>query len=139
MYLKEITNSLWSFVTPCSKDGTSELHQELSRVGQRYFDDAAGLLAKIDKAAQQPQGPRIFNTHICHQIDGNIYQITHGSLRMLFFYSESKRKVIVCATCFVKTSQKTPAQKINSAKAVEKMYVEAEKRGEVIMLADEEE
>lgn len=139
MYLKIVTARKWTFITPCSQDGSSKLFTFIQEVGQRYGKDMAGLLAKIDKAAQDQQGPRILNIDICHQINGNIYQISHGSVRMLFFYSAARKKFIVCATCFIKRGQKTPQKSISEAKRIEQLYTAAESTGQVTIMLDKEE
>ena len=139
MHLKIIIAKTWTFITPCSQDGSSDLYKFLENVGQRNEEDAAGLLLKIEAAAKDEMGPRILNINMCHKIDGNIYQISSGSLRMLFFYSETKRKVIVCAVCFLKKGKKTPTKFIDSAKSIEELYNDSEKKGEVTFLTDKEE
>jgi len=57
---------------------------------------------------------------------------------MLFFYSEFRRKFVVCAAFFKKKGQSTPNNMIEEAKSVERLYAQAERTGQVAIMDDEE-
>jgi hypothetical protein len=138
LHLRIVISHKWTFVAPCAENRDCDLLTFLENVGQRYEKDAAGLLYKMERVAQSELGTAILNVDICHKIDDKIYQLSHGSLRMLFFYSANKRKFIVCATAYIKKGKKTPEKIKNEAKRIESLYTEAEQSGKVTIVPDQE-
>lgn len=141
MYLKTVTSKLWKFYTQCSVDGSSDLYNFFLGLGQRHLKDVEGLVAKIEKISEHHLGPRILNQEICHTIDdkNKIFQIRHGKIRLLCFYSHAEQKVIICAAAFIKGTQKTPKNEIEKAKTIKDEYATAVAAGQVFIVPEPDE
>ena len=136
MYLATVYRALWHFVTPADPGGDSELLEFFAGLDQRRQKDLAGMLAKIEHAATDLRGPACFNDDICHKIEDEIWQLSHGALRLLFFYSGDR--VVVCAQGFIKKTQKTPKGMKEAAKAVASAFRKAAAQKELVFLSEQE-
>ena len=134
MYLATVYQSFWHFVTPADKDGNSGLLAFFAGLNARRQKDLAGLLAKIEHAASDPLGPACYGDDICHKIEGDIWQLSHGAIRLLFFYAN--RRVVVCAQGFIKKTQKTPKSMKEAAKAAASAFKEAADKNQLVFLED---
>jgi len=89
------------------------------------------MLARL--AAVAETGPP-HNAKICHQIEGDIWQIEHGRVRLLWFYDEGR--VVILSHGFLKRSQKTPEAEKSLARAALREYREAKVRRRLKILED---
>ena len=71
------------------------------------------MIALFDRVAAN--GPRL-GTAKCHQIQGEIWELIHGSLRVLFAHDGNQ--LILCTSGFVKKSQQTPKREIQRAERI---------------------
>ena len=71
------------------------------------------MLALIDRVAAQ--GTRL-GAAKCHQIQGEIWELIHGSLRILF--AHDGHRLILCTGGFIKKTPKTPRTEIRRAERV---------------------
>lgn len=140
MKLRTVISNKWTFYTPCNDDGSSELHSYLENIESRYEADRDGLVAKLMAAAGDERGPKMFNEKICHYVDDNnrIFQIRHRTLRLLMFYSATEKKAIICASPFLKTTDKTPSGELKKARDIQKQYTKADSEGQIVIFPDEE-
>ncbi|MGY6588646.1 MAG: type II toxin-antitoxin system RelE/ParE family toxin [Wenzhouxiangella sp.] len=89
------------------------------------------MLALIDRVAAQ--GTRL-GAAKCHQIQGDIWELIHGSIRILFAHDGDR--LILCTGGFVKKSQKTPKPEIDKAKQVLKNFRKARKENRLEWIQD---
>lgn len=95
----------------------------LNAIPQEHHSDRDKLLARIETAANNRNGPAMLGDKNCHQVakgsyagaDYSIWQIRAGNLRLLFFYDAGW--VVVCSHGFVKSTPKTP--KSEQVRAIE--------------------
>ena len=69
----------------------------------------------------------ISNVH--HSIDKDIWQISSGKYRLLYFYDAGRR--IICTHYFVKGKDKTPRKEINKAQKHRDDYFKAKKENTI--------
>ena len=141
MFLKAICKQKWALYTPCDENGMSDLYTFFENIEERYQPDAYGLLAKIEKISDDEKGPKIFNKRICHFVDDTerIFQVRHGHLRLLMFYSPEERKVIICSSPFIKSTNKTPRSEIQKAIDIKERYLSSVQQKQIVIIPDDEE
>ncbi len=74
------------------------------------------------------------NTELSHKIAGDVWELVHGALRVLWFYDEGR--LVICATAFVKKSQRTPRASIAHAEGERRRYLADRARGNVHVVED---
>lgn len=141
MFLKPIEQNRWTFYAFCKDDHSCPLLDFLNALDSRYKGDLSGLVARIEKACQDQHGPRLLPKEISHQIDkkNKIYQITAGKLRLLWFYSERERSVVVCSHAFIKSTRKTPSKHVNKAIKTRDDYFSDYNADRIFIIKDDEE
>lgn len=141
MLLKTVISQIWTFYTPCDDDGISDLFEFIECADRSLEADVAGLLAKLDTISASPLGPKVLNQKICHYVDDRerIFQVRHGQLRLLMFYSLYERKVIICSSPFIKDTQKTPRSEIAKAVSIKTSYQAAAANKQVSIIPEEQE
>lgn len=140
MILKPIDQDIWAFYAFCNDDESCPLQDFLSGLDSRYSGDLSGIFARIEKACHDQHGPRLLPKEISHIIDKNnkIYQITAGRLRLLWFYSERERRVVICSHVFIKSTRKTPSKHVNRAIATRTKYFKDYDADCIVIIPDEE-
>lgn len=105
----------WTVCTVQTDNGERPVQHYLDNLDAGYDASKRGLLHLFDRIGASAQGPRCLPAAICHQIDGPIWQLTKGDLRLLWFYDPKASRVIVCGHCFLKKGQKTPRSELATA------------------------
>jgi len=75
------------------------------------------------------------NMDISHQIQGKIYELIQGRLRVLWFYGEGR--AVICTGGFIKKSRKTPRREIARAIEVMDQYFQAKREKQIVILEEE--
>jgi phage-related protein len=135
MKLLLVVRGEYDIYAACSPRGECWLLDFLSNlqgVRQKQADHLLQLLARM----AQNGPPR--RAEICHQIQGPIWQLTAGTLRVFWFYGAA-RKLIICTHGYAKSTAKTPTQQIKRALAVFETYQQAAAAGTVEYLEDDDE
>jgi len=120
---------VWEVVAPTDDEGNScELLNFLTGLPKKLHGTRDQLLARLAHVASDIDGPRNLPDKVSHRVDDNeqIWEFIKGDLRILWFYGD--RKVVVCACGFVKKTQKTPKNLIESAIRVKEQYASADER-----------
>lgn len=86
-------------------------------------------LRRISKLANSPDSLPI---KVCHNISDNIWQITSGQYRILWFYD--KDCVIICTHFFVKKCPKTPSTEIDRANRIRDLYFKDKNQGNLVII-----
>lgn len=141
MVLREVYRGQWTLLAVCDERGDCPLLEFLyegstpTPFGFQPRGPIASqkirMLARL--AAVAETGPPR-NVKICHQIDGNIWQIELGRVRILWFYDEGR--IVVLSHGFLKSSQKTPEAEKSLARAALREYREAKARRRLKILED---
>lgn len=135
MILRTVARGLWTVLAVCSERGDCPLLEFLyegsvpTPFGFQPRGPLAGekarMLARLLTMAES--GPP-HNVKICHQIEGGIWQVESGRVRVLWFYDEGR--VIILSNGFIKKTQKTPDAELRLARERLKQYRDAKaKRG----------
>jgi hypothetical protein len=124
--LQILSNASWRVVAPVTEaaDGpTCPLIESLGEFAKRGHEEAVAGLGEIWKRIDQ-FGPRALGASIYHQVDkdNSIYQFSKGRLRVLCFEAPHGR-IVVCATVFLKQSQRTPSSEIASAIRIRRRFL----------------
>jgi phage-related protein len=120
-------------VEPVDSKGTGSVSGFLAGLGANKRAHAAGMVRLFDRAAAR--GPRL-GTAKCHQIDGEIWELINGSIRVLFVHDGDR--MLLLTHSFVKSSQKTPRKEINRAKRVIADYRAARESDQLEWVNDQE-
>jgi phage-related protein len=141
MVLRVVCRGQWSLFAVCNERGDCPLLDFLyegstpTPFGFQPRGPLANqkirMLARL--AAMAETGPPR-NAKICHQIEGDIWQIELGRVRILWFYDEGH--VVVLSHGFLKSSQKTPEAEKSLARAALKEYRETKARRRLKILED---
>lgn len=112
---------------------TEQVLAELSNWGSAKEPKAA-MVSLLTKSVPL-YGPQEDNPTICKVLrgTGGLAEFRKGErrgpkVRVLWFYGDSDRTVVVCARAFVKTFEKTPLEEIGAAQFVRSSYLEALRR-----------
>ena len=138
MILVPIKREKWHILGYCRSERSCDLLEWINELDDKYHGSLTRLFAIIAMVAKEQQGPRLLSHDICHQIDqkNQIYEFIAGALRLLWFYSPSERKVIVCTNAFLKKSQRTPKKEIKKAIGIKKRYIQEEKQGTAKIISE---
>lgn len=133
MRLLLIREGTWSFYTPCNQHGQCELLVFLENLNAQSQAAIERLMSFIDMASRESQGPNCFDDGISHYVDQNnkIFEFVAGRLRLLWFYSPTERKIIICSHAFLKKTNKTPKSDIRKAIKLKKDYEDAWNKGQI--------
>ena len=110
MFIRSLSKKSWNLVEVVDAAGVGKVSGFLADLGANKQREAAGMTALFDRVAVH--GPRQ-GTAKCHQIQGEIWELIHGTLRVLFAHDGNR--LILCTSGFVKKSQKTPKREIQRA------------------------
>jgi len=111
--IRLLSHRNWTLVEKVDSSGTGEISGFLDSLGANKRREAARMTALFDRVARN--GPRL-GAAKCHQVQGEIWELIHGSLRILFAHDGNR--LILCTSGFVKKRQKTPKKEINRAKGI---------------------
>ena len=133
MILVPIKRQKWHIFAYCRSERSCDLLDWIGKLDDNYRSSLERLFAIIDMVAKGQQGPRLLAHDICHQIDkqNQIYEFIAGALRLLWFYSPSERRVIICTNILLKKSQRTPKKEIQKAIRIKKQYIKEQSRGKI--------
>ena len=110
MYVRSLSKKSWNLVEVVDCAGVGAVSGFLADLGANKKREATRMTALFDRVAVH--GPRQ-GTAKCHQIQGEIWEFIHGSLRVLFAHDGNQ--LILCTSGFVKKSRKTPKSEIQRA------------------------
>ncbi len=138
MILVPIKKDTWTFYAQCNDDTSCPLLETLGSLPKNHQASVRRLLAIISNAASSQHGPRLLSKDISHRVNDEfaIYEFIAGRLRLLWFYSSTERKVVICTSAFMKKTQKTPANIITAAIKNKKMYEKAVTNNDITILED---
>jgi phage-related protein len=120
MRVQTLSHRNWHLIEKVDASGSGLVSGFLNGLGANKQREAARMTALLDRVAAQ--GPRQ-GTAKCHQIQGDIWELIHGSLRILF--AHDGHQLIVCTSGFIKKSQKTPKKEIKRAERILKEFRQA--------------
>ena len=120
MRVQTLNNRNWHLIEKVDASGSGLVSGFLNGLGANKQREAARMTALLDRVAAH--GPRQ-GTAKCHQIQGDIWELIHGQLRILF--AHDGHQLIVCTTGFIKKSQKTPKKEIKRAERILKEFRQA--------------
>ncbi len=106
--------------------GRCDLEAFFAELAKSRPADLKGLVDLIERASL---AGRPSETQYCRHLGDGIWEFRHGRARVLWFYDNEAKSLILCSHGFVKQSRKTPRPEIDRAKTRRKRYLEAKKRG----------
>ncbi len=109
---------IYAACSPRGDCGLLDFLHDLQGKRQKQANKMLLLLANMAQTGP-PRRPEI-----CHQIQGPIWQLTAGKLRVFWFYGAA-RKLIICTHGYPKATPKTPKKQIDKALAVYESYIQA--------------
>ena len=113
MRVQTLKRKNWHLIEKVDSGGSGLVSGFLEGVGANKQREAARMVALMDRVATQ--GPRL-GAAKCHQIQGEIWELIRGSLRVLF--AHDGQKLIICTSGFIKKSRKTPKTEIRRAERI---------------------
>jgi hypothetical protein len=127
VFLIPVKKGLWTVYEVCGEDGVSPLIAWGSSLNENYAGSFRRLFAIINQISANPRGPTLLPKDISHEANkgSSIYELIAGDLRLLWFYSEHQKKVIICSCQHVKSGRKVNKQEINRIINLRKKYSEA--------------
>jgi len=133
MFLIPVKKGLWTIYEVCGEDGNSPFLVWARSLNKKYGGSLRRLLAIIDQISGNPNGPRLLPMDMSHEAnkENSIYEFIAGDLRLLWFYSEHEKKVIICSCQHVKSGRKVNKQEINRIINLKKTYSEAFSSGSI--------
>lgn len=120
MRVQTLSRKNWHLIEKVDASGSGLVSGFLTGLGANKQREAARMTALLDRVAAH--GPRQ-GTAKCHQIQGEIWELIHGQLRILF--AHDGHQLIVCTSGFIKKSQKTPKKEIKRAERILKEFRQA--------------
>lgn len=138
MVLQPIKKDAWAFYAICESDQSCPLLTWFNAMPKDQRASAKKLLAIIYKAAIDRHGPLLLPKDVSHRVNDKhtINEFIAGKLRLLWFYSPTEKKVVICSVGFRKKTQKTPKKHINAAIRTKNAYVKAVNNNDIIILED---
>ena len=138
MILKPIKKEIWQFYAICDYSQSCPLLTWIGTIPKDQRASAKKLLAIIYKASGDRHGPLLLSKDVCHRVNDKhaINEFIAGKLRLLWFYSSTEKKVIICSVGFRKKTQKTPKKFIDAAVRDKKAYIEAVNNNDIKILED---
>lgn len=135
MKLLRLAQGAYQVLAVCSDRGECALLSFLNELQGKLQAQADRMIHLLERVAREGP-PR--NTDVCHRIQGDIWQLRSGRVRVLWFYG-SGPGVIVCSHGFLKAGQKTPKTEINQALQVWRRYHHDVAQGKVEILRNDDE
>lgn len=129
MKLQRVRRGTWQVLAACTQRGDCPLLDFLAGLEGGLAPDGRRLLRLFERVAAEGP-PR--NTEVSHQIEGEIWELIQGRLRVLWFYDQGR--VVVCSHGFVKASQKTPRSELVKARETLWNYQSAKRRAALEVL-----
>lgn len=136
MKIRELLRAHWTIYAACDSRGDCTLLGWLSNMDKSLTGYSDGMVQLLQRVAQNPRGPAALGHETSHQIRGDIYQLRHGPLRVLYFNGE--RRSIICSHGFKKKTGKTPRRQIKKAERALNEYREAKRQGHIELLGDDD-
>ena len=124
MLLFEILSAKFSVYAIGDSQNGCESRNFLSTLGANLQREGIRMLVCINRMAER--GPD-FSPDVCHQVEEKLYQLSQGSLRVLWFYDRDR--IIICTHGFIKKTRKTPKNEKKHAKSLMGKYFEEKKSG----------
>lgn len=112
MYVRSLSKKSWNLVEVVDCAGVGAVSGFLADLGANKKREATRMTALFDRVAVH--GPRQ-GTAKCHQIQGEIWEFIHGSLRVLFAHDGNQ--LILCTSGFVKKSRRRRKEKSSAQSA----------------------
>lgn len=134
MRVRSLSQKNWKLIEKVDSGGMGEVSGFLHGLGANKQREASRMTALLDRVAAQ--GPRQ-GTAKCHKIQGDIWELIHGSLRILF--AHDGHRLIICTSGFVKKSQKTPKKQIKYAERILAEFREARTSRRIEWVEDNQE
>lgn len=140
MHLCLIKNDIWTIYASCAKDGSCQVLSFLNNLNPKYHGSRTRLFAILARATSEHTGPSQFPVEISHLASSNakIYEFIAGDIRLLWFYSQYKKRVIVCSAAYLKKTKKVDKRLIASAIKIQKQYVNDCQTGDMHISGAEE-
>lgn len=140
MLLSIIKNDIWQICEICDQDGNSPLLGWFSELNPKYQGSIKRMLAILNRVAKEKQGPNLLSTDISHEVDKNesIYEFIAGDLRLLWFYSNKQRRMIICGCQHLKKTKKVNKKEVKRIIKVKRDYISAHDAGEIVYFDDGE-
>jgi len=135
MKLFLVSRGNYEIYAACTPRGDCLLLDFLNELQGDRQKQASKMLLLLARMAQTGPPRRV---EICHQIQGPIWQLTVGKLRVFWFYGTA-RKLIICTHGYTKGTSKTPKQHIIKALGVYELYHQAVAAGAIEYLEDDDE
>lgn len=110
MYVRVLSKKTWVLLELVDSAGVGHISGFLAGLGANKRGEASRMVALLDRVAEA--GPRL-GTAKCHQLQGEIWELIQGSLRVLFAHDGDR--VILCSSGFIKKNRKTPRSEIRRA------------------------
>ncbi|NJL29928.1 MAG: type II toxin-antitoxin system RelE/ParE family toxin [Thermoanaerobaculia bacterium] len=129
MKLKSVRRGTWQVLAACTGRGECPLLDFLAGLEGDLAPDGRRMLRLFERVATAGP-PR--NTEISHQIEGEIWELIQGRLRVLWFYDQGR--MVVCSHGFVKSSPKTPRGELVRARETLWNYQSAKRRSAMEIL-----
>jgi hypothetical protein len=135
----ELHKAKWSICAVAEKQDTGghSTCMDLAPGGRKADRDNLG--ATLDFAVAQKQGLKALGSHMCHCVSDKdeIWQVTKGRLRLLWFYGEGE-KIVICCNLHLKKGQKVNPDEVAKAVKFRDQYFSDMDAGNIIFLDDEE-
>lgn len=84
------------------------------------------------------KGPPAWNKEQSRPLGHKLFEFKQDDLRVLYFYDEAERGIVVCTHGFAKKSDKTPRREIDRAKRIKNTYQSAVSRGDLSFVTFDE-
>lgn len=138
MILKLIKKEIWQFYAICDSDQSCPLLTWLGSIPKDQRASAKKLLAIIYKTSSDRHGPLLLPKDVSHRVNDKhaINEFIAGKLRLLWFFSPTEKKAIICSVGFRKKTQKTPKKFIDAAVRHKSAYIKAVNNKNIIILED---
>ncbi len=113
LWMKEDGEPAWQIYSLANSDASCPITAAFEAIrhngnSNRHID---GMLALIRTISRDEHGPKLYigNPNVCHEaVSGEgIFAFRKGSLRLYWFYGES-RKIVICPHLSTKNVSKTP-------------------------------
>lgn len=118
-----IQTGRWSVYAVGADDESCELFDFLDRLDPGFTPSVQRFRALIRHIVNDPHGPRNLPDSISHHIEGEIWQLTAGRLRVLWFYDSRHRGVMICTQGFLKKTNKTPRAELERAVEMRRLFL----------------
>ena len=116
----------------------AQLFEFLSKLNENYHGSRDNLFATFARVSEDPAGPGRLPPDISHYVHqkGKIWEFIAGDIRVLWFYSPSERRTIICVHALLKKSQKTKRSDIEKALRAKNKYMQDLANGQVRILEE---